>query len=259
MPWNHNARVWGDDPAAQAGDAQLLTDLRGRLIWLQVVPDEAEPPVAPVATPDWIPVFREAGLDLTRFQPTQPTRNPPVASDVRAAWTGTATDAGGYQIRVEAAAYRGKTVYFEQVSARGSLLGSCACAGINAVSHQVRHDDVSREERDVARRDADNRCRARVAQLAERSWRPPRRHAPGHGGLLSPFHHLAPRRPSCSCAASRVGVVDHRVGEGAPRWRGKLGHVSRRGTVRASAARTVSRRLEPAAPAWQTAESARRP
>jgi serine/threonine-protein kinase len=115
MPWNHNSRVVSDDPAAHAGDAALLTDLRGRLIWLQVVPDEADSPVAGVTTPDWKPVFREAGLDLTRFQPTQPTRNPPVASDVRAAWTGTATDAGGYQIRVEAAAYRGKTVYFEQV------------------------------------------------------------------------------------------------------------------------------------------------
>jgi serine/threonine-protein kinase len=116
MPWNLDGKVSSEDPAPQAGDAQVVTDLRGRLIWLLVSPNDADPPMgsAPPA-PDWVALFREAGLDLATFHATEPTRNPGVATDTRAAWSGTADEAGGYPVRVEAAAHRGKPVYFEQV------------------------------------------------------------------------------------------------------------------------------------------------
>jgi serine/threonine-protein kinase len=115
MPWSPDARVSSEDPAPRAGNAEMLTDLRGRLIWLQVIPEDAEPPVTTATELDWTPLFREAGLDAAAFTRVEPTRNPPVAADTRAAWSGIAHEAGGYPVRVEAASYRGAPVYFEQV------------------------------------------------------------------------------------------------------------------------------------------------
>jgi hypothetical protein len=66
-------------------------------------------------SPDWSILFREAGLEFGTFKPTEPTRNPAVAFDRLAAWSGTAEASGGYPIRVEAAMLRGKPVYFEQI------------------------------------------------------------------------------------------------------------------------------------------------
>ena len=114
-PWAFSARVTNSDPAPLAGDASLLTDLRGQLIWLEIVPDEADHPNARLTQPDWTALFREAGLDYAGFQPVLPTRNPGVASDARAAWSGTLVNWGGYPVRVEAAAHRGKPVFFELV------------------------------------------------------------------------------------------------------------------------------------------------
>ena len=115
MPWNPDGRVLYDDPAPTAGDVQVITDLRGRLLWLVAHPDEAEPPGAAVRTPEWGRLFQEAGLDAARFTAVEPTRNPGVTADVRAAWAGVVSEAGGYPVRVEAAAHRGQLVYFEHV------------------------------------------------------------------------------------------------------------------------------------------------
>lgn len=114
-PWNPDGDVYRDDPAEGPGDAQVLTDVGGRLIWLLVQPDQIAPPEPNTTSPDWAAVFREADLDLSTFRPVAPTLNPTVTADVRVAWSGTAPNAGGYPVRVEAAAYRGKPVYFEQV------------------------------------------------------------------------------------------------------------------------------------------------
>jgi eukaryotic-like serine/threonine-protein kinase len=116
MPWNAESRVWSTNPSPEAGDVNLLTDLRGKLIWMMIVPEEASEP-APMAavSPDWPILFREAGLEFGQFKATEPTRNPSVAFDRRAAWSGTADASGGYPIRVEAATLRGKPVYFEQI------------------------------------------------------------------------------------------------------------------------------------------------
>jgi serine/threonine-protein kinase len=59
--------------------------------------------------PAWIDAFREAGLNAAEFQASSSEWVPPMAYDARMAWTG--------PVRVEAAAYRGKLVYFEVVPA----------------------------------------------------------------------------------------------------------------------------------------------
>jgi serine/threonine-protein kinase len=115
VPLGAQGRVTPRDPAPAPGEVALQTDLRGRLVWLEVQPDEAEPPQPTAPTPDWSRLFAEAGLDLARFQPVEPTRNPALAGEVRAAWSGVLDDFGGYPVRVEAAAHRGKPVFFELV------------------------------------------------------------------------------------------------------------------------------------------------
>jgi predicted Ser/Thr protein kinase len=116
VPFNPTGRVDAYDPAALAGDVGLLTDLRGRLIQLQITPEDAAPPSEHHPAPDWNVLFAEAGLDPGDFQPVEPTRNPPVTADARAAWAGVGSGWGNMPVRVEAAAYRGRPVFFEQVA-----------------------------------------------------------------------------------------------------------------------------------------------
>jgi len=115
VPLDWQGRVDDVDPPPAAGDVAILTDLRGRLIWLQAVPDEAEPPASSAPVPDWSQLFHEAGLEPSSFQPVGPTRNPPVLADARGAWSGVLDDFGGSPVRVEAALHRGRPVFFELV------------------------------------------------------------------------------------------------------------------------------------------------
>jgi eukaryotic-like serine/threonine-protein kinase len=115
VPLGRNGLITDSDPRPVAGDAQIVTDLRGRLIWLLVLPEDAEPAVDSAAAADWSKLFHEAGLDTARFQPVPPTRNPKVTAEERAAWSGVLPEFGGYPIRVEAAAHRGTPVFFEVV------------------------------------------------------------------------------------------------------------------------------------------------
>jgi len=70
-----------------------------------------EKPAPPGPPFDWSRLFQAAGLDVTAFQPTDPTWAPPASCDARAAWTGT-DRATGAKLRVEAAAWRGRPVFF---------------------------------------------------------------------------------------------------------------------------------------------------
>jgi hypothetical protein len=87
-------------------------DFRGQLLQFYAVPPQVEadgdapPPV------DWSPLFAEAHLDPGQLAPAEPTWLPPFYVDARAAWTGTWPDRPDIPIRVEAAAYQGKPVWF---------------------------------------------------------------------------------------------------------------------------------------------------
>jgi hypothetical protein len=105
-----------DPPLLQSGMTLLRLNPRGRLISLVVVPPQVEKDAA--ATPlaaDWAPLFAAAGLDPAKWTSTQSTWTPPVYSDARAAWTGALAERLGVPMRIEAAAYRGKPVYFEMI------------------------------------------------------------------------------------------------------------------------------------------------
>jgi predicted Ser/Thr protein kinase len=103
-----------DPPSTLSGTIDIQVDTEGRLNYFQAIPPQQQdlPPsaTAPPA-PDWNALFTAAGLDASRLQPAVPEWTSLVASDSRAAWTGT-WPGSGLPLRVEAAAFQGRPVYF---------------------------------------------------------------------------------------------------------------------------------------------------
>ncbi|HTD52676.1 MAG TPA: serine/threonine-protein kinase, partial [Thermoanaerobaculia bacterium] len=104
-----------DPPLGESGMVLLETSPRGNLFSFQAVPPQVDPSPAPTGEPDWAPLFAAAGLDPSRFKPVTPTWNPLAASDRRAAWEGEYPGLPGVPLRVEAAAYRGRPVFFSTI------------------------------------------------------------------------------------------------------------------------------------------------
>jgi Protein kinase domain len=108
--------VWTDDPPLDMSGMTLVRlNPLGRLTQLIAVPSQVERSTSTASSPDWTPLFSAAGLDRSTWQPAQPAWTPPVYSDARAAWTGSLAERPATPMRIEAAAYRGKPVYFELI------------------------------------------------------------------------------------------------------------------------------------------------
>ena len=103
-----------DPPAIQSGMINIILDSQGRLTYFQAIPKEVEPNPPPARAVDWKPLFASAGLDPAGFQPVAPQWLSLAAFDARAAWTGT-WPGSGRPLRIEAAAWRGRPVYFSEV------------------------------------------------------------------------------------------------------------------------------------------------
>jgi serine/threonine-protein kinase len=102
------------------GMTSLKLDTRGRLLFFSAVPpqkDETPSPAAeaPAPAPDWSALFAAAGLSPANFQQTTSVWVPQHAYDQRAAWDGVYPDQPQLKLRVEAASYRGRPVYFELI------------------------------------------------------------------------------------------------------------------------------------------------
>jgi hypothetical protein len=97
-----------------SGMVRLQLDTQGRLHRLEVVPPQVEAPAPPAPPFDWSALFRAAGLDQNQFQPAEPEWTPLATTDTRAAWTGIDAPTGA-KLRVEAAAWRGRPVFFRIV------------------------------------------------------------------------------------------------------------------------------------------------
>ncbi|HEX5433542.1 MAG TPA: serine/threonine-protein kinase, partial [Candidatus Angelobacter sp.] len=128
------------DPATTiAGMINLREDTEGRLLFFQALPPEMEKNASPAAKAvDWNPLFAAAGLDRSQLQTVAPQWTSLADSDERAAWTGQ-WPGSGRPLRVEAAAWHGKPVFFRLVGpwtrpermrlseqTRGSKLGEIA-------------------------------------------------------------------------------------------------------------------------------------
>jgi len=100
-----------DPPPTTSGMIGVELDPLGRLIRFEAVPSSG--PQAPSTTPDWSILLAEAGLDAAAFSPAQPQWLPPSYADARAAWVESKPERPDRPLSVEAAALRGRPIFFE--------------------------------------------------------------------------------------------------------------------------------------------------
>jgi Protein kinase domain len=106
--------TFNDPPLAESGMINVRLDTEGRLIDFYAFPPVFEPSTTAAAF-DWSPLFAAAELDLSSFKPAPSEWVPPVAYDNRAAWEGVFPEQPDIPLRVEAASFAGKPVYFEMI------------------------------------------------------------------------------------------------------------------------------------------------
>jgi hypothetical protein len=108
--------VWTDDPPLdKSGMTLVRLNPLGRLTQLIAVPPQVEKSAGAASSPNWAPLFSAAGLDSSKWPLAKPMWTPPVYSDARAAWTGSLAERPDIPMRIEAASFMGKPVYFELI------------------------------------------------------------------------------------------------------------------------------------------------
>lgn len=105
-----------DPPQDVSGMILMSLDTQGRLFYFDAVPPQLDEVQGKQTPPDWSQLFNEAGLNFAEFQQTESQWAPRSAYDERRAWNGTYPNVPGLPLRVEAASYHGKPIYFEIVS-----------------------------------------------------------------------------------------------------------------------------------------------
>jgi serine/threonine-protein kinase len=101
-----------DPPPTRSGMKDVSLDPSGRLVSFSAVPDQIESGAAHGVI-DWETLFIAAGLDPSQFKQTLPQWLPPSFADTRMAWESKLPSAE--PLRIEAAAYHGKPVYFQMI------------------------------------------------------------------------------------------------------------------------------------------------
>jgi serine/threonine-protein kinase len=116
-PFNRQEVRPADPPRTVSGMANLSLDTRGLLLAFEGVPPQTISPQEPTpARFDWARLFAEAGLDPAAFRQVESAWVPPHAFDERAAWEGAYPGQPDTPVRVEAAAFRGRLVYYQLVN-----------------------------------------------------------------------------------------------------------------------------------------------
>jgi serine/threonine-protein kinase len=106
--------AYHDPPFDVSGMIRLHLTPDGNLTELEALPPQMDTSPAPAAPFDWTPLFRASGLDPARFEPAEPQWQPLGGWDARAAWTGS-DPRTPLPLRAEAAAWRGKPVFFRVI------------------------------------------------------------------------------------------------------------------------------------------------
>jgi len=101
-----------DPPRDLPGMTEVVLDPRGRLTGFLAVPPQVQDVAGDEAEVDWSDLFEAAGLDPAKLRPAPSRWAAPVDTDRKAAWEGAFPDESVLPIRIEAAAYRGRPVWF---------------------------------------------------------------------------------------------------------------------------------------------------
>lgn len=106
-----------DPPPSLPGMRGVKLDTLGRLReFYALLPQIDAPKSGEASTPDWNRLFISADIDPARFTPAEALWNPESAFDARVAWTGTAAEMPDIPLRVEAASYQSRLVFFKLIS-----------------------------------------------------------------------------------------------------------------------------------------------
>ena len=115
VPFEGSLTSIDDPPMIETDTRTIVLDASGRLRQFRSVPPQIEPQNETPAAPPWETLFAAAGLSMASFSPVATQWTPPDYADSRAAWQGTLPGRPDIPLHVEAAAYRGKPVYFDVV------------------------------------------------------------------------------------------------------------------------------------------------
>ena len=98
-----------------SGMVSIRLDQQGRLLAFMAVPPQLQDGPGDSGEPNWSSLFDAAGLDRTEFEICPPIWTSTVASDMRQAWVSLASADSGADLRIEAAAFKGKPVFFQVI------------------------------------------------------------------------------------------------------------------------------------------------
>lgn len=105
---------FNDPPPILSGMMMVWLDAQGHLVAFDAMPPELDTSQSATKPMDWAPLFELAGLDQSKLKPATPQWSSLANSDTRAAWTGT-WPGSNRPLRVEAAAWHGKPVFFSMI------------------------------------------------------------------------------------------------------------------------------------------------
>jgi serine/threonine-protein kinase len=110
--WSMPGRVLPNEPPLrEPGMTCVFLDLEGRLLEFHAVPPRKEE-LGAAAEVDWKPLLQAAGLAGSVRESKKFRHVPPVFADRRASWEGHHPERPDVPLRIEAAAFRGRPVYF---------------------------------------------------------------------------------------------------------------------------------------------------
>ncbi len=116
VPYNTQTVSMSDPPLTTSGMIRMRLDTDGKLSYFEAVPAALSAANTGGQAPNWPQVFETAGLDIQQFTPANSEWTPPLPYDSRQAWAGVYPSLPDMPIRVEAASYAGRPVYFQIVS-----------------------------------------------------------------------------------------------------------------------------------------------
>ena len=111
-------RVQPDEPPlTQSGSRFIGLSPQGKMLVFRAIPPQVDdPPTEPPPPPDWSRLFAAAGMEPSQFKSVAPRWFPLAWGDSRAAWEGSWPDHPEIPLRIEAAGYRGRPIFFTVIS-----------------------------------------------------------------------------------------------------------------------------------------------